>query len=101
MAETVGRYCLCNGLIASIGLGQRRAGSVEPPIVTIGQDLSFLPKLLPPGRQSYTAADVVAYLLQNDQPSDRRSERTGGPEVEDVNQAGRGREAVGPRSSPV
>ena len=63
MAETVGRCCLCNGLIAAIGLGQRRRhGTVEPPIVTLGQDLSFLPELLSPGRQSYTAADVVAYL---------------------------------------
>ena len=64
MAETVGRCCLCNGLIAAIGLGQRRPdGTPEPPIVTLGQDLSFVSKLLRPGRQSYTAADVVAYLL--------------------------------------
>ena len=63
MADTVGRCCLCNGLIAAIGLGQRRRhGTVEPPIVTIGQDLSFLPELLSPGRLSYRAADVVAYL---------------------------------------
>ncbi len=64
LAETVGRCCLCNGLIAAIGLGQRRpGGSLEPPIVTLGQDLSFVPKLLHPGRDSYTAGDVVAYLL--------------------------------------
>ncbi len=64
LAETVGRCCLCNGLIAAIGLGQRRPGGTqEAPIVTLGQDLSFVPKLLHPGRQSYTAADVVGYLL--------------------------------------
>jgi NAD(P)H-dependent flavin oxidoreductase YrpB (nitropropane dioxygenase family) len=69
IADTVGRCCLCNGLVAAIGLGQRhRDGTVEPPIVTIGQDLSFLPELLPPGRQSYTAADVVAYLAQSGLP---------------------------------
>jgi len=65
MEDTVGRSCLCNGLIAAIGLGQRRRGRAEePPFVTIGQDLSFLPKLLGAGRDSYRAADVVAYLLQ-------------------------------------
>jgi len=69
MADTVGRCCLCNGLVAAIGLGQRRRdGTVEPPIVTIGQDLSFLPELLSPGRQSYWAADVVAYLVQSEGP---------------------------------
>jgi NAD(P)H-dependent flavin oxidoreductase YrpB (nitropropane dioxygenase family) len=66
MEDTVGRSCLCNGLIAAIGLGQRRrGGSVEPPFVTIGQDLSFLPRLIGAGRDTYTAADVVAYLVQD------------------------------------
>ena len=40
----------------------REAG--EPPIVTIGQDLSFLPRLVGAGRGTYSAADVVAYLMQ-------------------------------------
>jgi NAD(P)H-dependent flavin oxidoreductase YrpB (nitropropane dioxygenase family) len=61
--ETVGRCCLCNGLISAIGLGQRRVhGVVEPPIVTIGQNLSFLPNLVVRGRDGYTAADVMTYL---------------------------------------
>ena len=65
MEDTVGRCCLCNGLIAAIGLGQRRRdGAMEPPFVTIGQDLSFLPRLVGAGRDTYRAADVVAYLLQ-------------------------------------
>jgi hypothetical protein len=77
MAETVGRCCLCNGLISAIGLGQRRAhGAAEPPIVTIGQDLSFLPELLAPGRDGYTAADVVAYILEGQVPVPQ------GPEAE-------------------
>src|SRR5487761_1232633 len=64
-AGTVGRRCLCNGLISAIGLGQRRGdGAVEPPVVTIGQDLSFLPSLASPRRDAYSAADVVAHLLQ-------------------------------------
>ncbi len=65
MDDTIGRRCVCNGLIAAIGLGQRhRDGAVEPPLATIGQDLSFLPKLVGASRDSYRAADVVAYLLQ-------------------------------------
>ena len=63
--ETAERRCVCNGLIAAIGLGQRHHdGAVEPPLATIGQDLSFLPGLIGVGRESYKAADVVAYLLQ-------------------------------------
>ncbi|SFE89479.1 Nitronate monooxygenase [Actinoplanes philippinensis] len=58
--DTVGSRCLCNGLVATVGLPQRRAGGyVEPPLVTLGQDLGFLPHL-PAG---FTAADVVGYLL--------------------------------------
>ena len=61
--DTVGSRCLCNGLVATVGLGQRRAdGYLEPPLVTLGQDVAFLPHLI---RQSdhYTAADVIRYLL--------------------------------------
>ncbi|MFY1659222.1 nitronate monooxygenase [Micromonospora sp. WMMD1274] len=61
--ETVGSRCLCNGLVATIGLGQRRADAyLEPPLVTLGQDLTFLPHLT---RQTedFAAADVVRYLL--------------------------------------
>ena len=61
--DTTGRCCLCNALLAAAGLGQRRSsGSSEPPIVTIGQDLSFLPALTA-ASPTYGAADVVAYLL--------------------------------------
>jgi len=62
--DTLERRCVCNGLIAAIGLGQRhRGGTVEPPLATIGQDLSFLRDLVSRERPSYTAADVIDYLL--------------------------------------
>ncbi len=63
--EVEGRRCLCNGLIAAIGLGQRRGGGkVEPPLVTIGKDLTFLAKVTAnAGGTTYTARDVVEYLL--------------------------------------
>ncbi|MEU4419267.1 nitronate monooxygenase [Actinoplanes sp. NPDC024001] len=61
--DTVGSRCLCNGLVATVGFGQRRPDNyVEPPLVTLGQDLAFLPHLTPDG-DDYTAADVVRYLL--------------------------------------
>lgn len=61
--DTVGRRCLCNGLVATVGLGQRRPdGYLEPQLVTLGQDLTFLPHLTGTD-DDYGAADVVRYLL--------------------------------------
>ncbi|MEU2898343.1 nitronate monooxygenase [Streptomyces sp. NPDC001273] len=60
--HTEGRHCLCNGLLAAVGLGQRRPrGAVEPPVVTIGQDLDFLRHLAPDGGP-YSAGAVVRWL---------------------------------------
>ncbi len=59
--ETRGRKCLCNGLLGTVALGQRRGGRVEPAIVTAGAGLLEVRQLLD-GRDSYSAADVVAYL---------------------------------------
>lgn len=62
--DTIGRKCLCNGLLATIGLAQRqRTGYLEPPLVTAGDDLKHLAHFLTDGRTSYTAQDVVEYLL--------------------------------------
>jgi nitronate monooxygenase len=62
--ETVGRKCLCNALMANIGYAQaRKDGSVEPPLVTVGDDLNTVAQFLAPGRTSYCAADVVKSLL--------------------------------------
>ena len=62
-ADTVGRRCLCNGLVANIGHPQRtRAGTVEAPLVTSGDDLLGIGAFLQ-GRRAYAAADVVDYLL--------------------------------------
>lgn len=59
---TEGRQCLCNGLLAAVGLGQRRPrGVVEPAVVTIGQDLGFLRHLAPDG-SPYSADRVVRWL---------------------------------------
>jgi NAD(P)H-dependent flavin oxidoreductase YrpB (nitropropane dioxygenase family) len=57
-----GRKCLCNALMANIGLGQEREdGSHEEALLTSGDDLTNLAKFLN-GRTSYTASDVLQYL---------------------------------------
>jgi NAD(P)H-dependent flavin oxidoreductase YrpB (nitropropane dioxygenase family) len=62
--DTDGRKCLCNGLMTNTGLGQLRPnGSRELPLLTAGNDVAQLARFLKPGADSYTAADVVAYLL--------------------------------------
>jgi nitronate monooxygenase len=63
-ADTEGRKCLCNGLIATVGLPQvHKDRAPEPPIVTSGDEVAQIAKLITPTKSSYTAADVIAYLL--------------------------------------
>lgn len=65
LEETAGRKCLCNALLANIGLAQiRTEGVIEPPLVTVGDGLNSVAGILAQGRTSYTAADVVDFLLQ-------------------------------------
>jgi nitronate monooxygenase len=62
-ADTVGRKCLCNGLLSAIGLGQGlAAGQTEPAIVTAGEDIAEAKRFLAPGRETYSAADVLAFM---------------------------------------
>ena len=61
-ADTAGRKCLCNGLAATVGLGQRRGGAPEPALVTAGDELAHLSRLIAPDEEHYTAADVIRYL---------------------------------------
>jgi hypothetical protein len=61
--DTRGRKCLCNALMANIGHGQgRKDGKTELPLLTSGEDLKTLGHFLK-GRESYTAKDVIEYLL--------------------------------------
>ncbi|NNN21105.1 MAG: nitronate monooxygenase [Acidimicrobiales bacterium] len=71
--NTVGRKCLCNGLLATAGFAQTREISggtyVEPPIVTIGDDVVRIAKTIGGETDSdgngevYCASDLVKYLL--------------------------------------
>lgn len=62
-ADTADRLCLCNSLCASVGIGQVRDGTPEPPLITIGDDFPAIRDFLPPGRSSYSANDVIQALL--------------------------------------
>ena len=62
--DTAGSKCLCNALMANVGHGQPRdGGSLEPALVTLGDDLNEVAQFLPPGAEDYSAADVVERLL--------------------------------------
>lgn len=62
-SETDGRHCLCNGLMADIGMGQPRAdGTIEPPLLTSGDDLLEMRAFLA-GRTHYSAGDVLEFLV--------------------------------------
>jgi NAD(P)H-dependent flavin oxidoreductase YrpB (nitropropane dioxygenase family) len=64
LADTVGRKCVCNGLPATVGIGQMRPGAAdELPLVTAGDDLANVAQFLADGAESYTAADVLNRLL--------------------------------------
>jgi nitronate monooxygenase len=65
LAETVGRRCLCNSLMATVGHAQiRENGTLEPPLVTGGDDLKHLADFLG-GRTHYSAGDVIEWLLSS------------------------------------
>jgi nitronate monooxygenase len=63
--DTVGRKCLCNALLVNIGHAQvRKDDLVEPALVTVGDDLNTIAHFLAPGRDTYSAVDVVKSLLR-------------------------------------
>jgi nitronate monooxygenase len=74
--DTVGRKCLCNALMANIGHEQvRKDGSVEPPLITVGDDLNTIAQYLEPGQDSYSATHVVETLLSLSQDMEEPVER--------------------------
>ncbi|MBZ0170755.1 MAG: nitronate monooxygenase [Phycisphaerales bacterium] len=62
-ADTRGRKCVCNGLMANIGLAQLQKTGREKPLITSGDGVSQIGKFLKPGAERYSAADVIDYLL--------------------------------------
>jgi hypothetical protein len=63
-ADTVGRKCLCNSLVANIGHPQvQRNGEIEGELITSGDDVADVARFLQEGRDGYRAIDVIDYLL--------------------------------------
>jgi len=62
--DTINRSCLCNNLTSTAGFPQvRKDGYVEQPIITSGDDLVSAGQFIKEGKTSYTAEDVIRYLL--------------------------------------
>jgi hypothetical protein len=56
-------------LVATIGLPQVKAENVfDLPLVTAGNEAAHVAKFLQPGRNSYTAAEVIRLLLGRTPP---------------------------------
>jgi nitronate monooxygenase len=60
--DTIGRQCMCNGLVSAIGLPQLRDdGTCEPSLITSGNALLNIRQFLGT-RSRYAAKDVLEYL---------------------------------------
>lgn len=65
LEDTVGKICLCNALVATIGLPQVRSGKyTEVGLVTSGNDLPGIKRFFPTNGTTYSAADVVTKLME-------------------------------------
>ena len=67
LVDTVGRQCVCNGLISAVGMPQAldpdgQHDGDEPALITSGDELLHIGAFLG-DRTSYTAHDVVTYLM--------------------------------------
>lgn len=62
--DTVNRKCLCNSLVTNIGYTQRlRDGSLELPMVTLGDDYVNIAQFCQNGQEDFSAADVIRVIL--------------------------------------
>lgn len=76
LANTEGRKCLCNALMAAVGLGQvQKNGDHELPLVTSGDDLEHIDRFVAQFGLPYSARDVVEYLLGESVRSDTITRR--------------------------
>ena len=57
--DTVGRKCLCNGLVSTIGLGMPG----EKPLMTSGADFTAVKDLVAKHGMEYSAENVIDYIL--------------------------------------
>lgn len=63
-ADTVGRKCLCNALVANVGMPQILGdGTSEQCLFTLGDDLSEIRRYCTDESPDYSAADVLRKML--------------------------------------
>ncbi len=64
--NTCSRVCLCNALLAAAGVPQVHPdGYIEPPVITLGENLSSARELLaklPAGQETYSIGKALLYL---------------------------------------
>lgn len=61
--NTINRKCLCNSLVANIGLPQVLPdGDAEKPLVTLGDDFLNIGRFCTKNKPDYTVADVIRIL---------------------------------------
>ena len=78
---TRGRKCLCNALMANVGLAQHYPSKPpETPLLTAGDDVEMVLGLLRNGRLSYTAREVIDMLRGPRAESGVSDEKTISPE---------------------
>ncbi len=66
LEDTRNRKCLCNALLSNIGLSQPRENKddMEKTLVTVGDNISSIANFITSENNTYTATDVLKYLLQ-------------------------------------
>ncbi len=62
-ADTIGRKCMCNALLANVGLEQQRDIGEELPMITCGDDINEIVRYMPKSEGGYSAASVIEQLL--------------------------------------
>lgn len=81
-ADTVGRKCICNALLANVELGQvRSTGDGELPLVTCGNDASHIAQYASQDAESYTANDVITQILSGIPSLEDRQTTAGSSEL--------------------
>jgi nitronate monooxygenase len=67
LVDTFGRKCICNALIANVGMGQVRAGgSQEPPLFTCGNEATAIARFADSDEaEAYSARDLIGHLLSS------------------------------------
>jgi len=62
LEDTRHKVCLCNGLLATVGLGQRREPEDELPVRTAGEGIQEILTFLGSEKDCYSASDVLEWL---------------------------------------